>query len=71
MELAREEVSFAGVLSSLKPGGIYAVPERSYNPAGVWATQEGDVLQCRSQRAASAGSGMVMYAFCHVLMDKY
>ena len=39
MELAREEVSFAGVLSPLKPGGVYAVPEESYNPAGVWATR--------------------------------
>lgn len=38
MELASEEVSFAEVMNSLKTGGVYAVPEGSYNPAGVWAT---------------------------------
>lgn len=35
MELAIKEVSFTRVLRSLKPGAVYAVPEGSYNLAGV------------------------------------
>lgn len=38
MELATKEVSFTRVLHSLKSGGVYAVPEGSYNLAGVWVS---------------------------------
>lgn len=34
-DMAREEESFMGVLSSLKFGGVHAVSKGSYNLAGV------------------------------------
>lgn len=39
VELAIKEMSFTRVPHSLKPGGVYAVPEGSYNLAGVWVSQ--------------------------------
>lgn len=57
MELAREEVGFAGVLSSLKPGGVYAVPEGSHNPAGVWATRREMYCDVDHSKQLALGAG--------------
>lgn len=70
MELAREEESFAGVLSSLKPGGVYAVPEGSYNPAGVWATWREMYRNVDDSEQLALGAGWWCRFFCHVWMDK-